>query len=252
MRSGLIGSIMNLLNQNIYLSHKKAIRNIFLLTKIGIELSTGDLMAQDEFEIRYPRKGDQLVEEGGDVRTLFGDWIKGKWFSYADGYKTAADLLVEKIEGHAPEDILVLPIVFMYRHHVELKLKYIITALDILSQTQIPNLITHNLISLWNYIKDHLGCIRGGPFDTEMMSSLDRLIAELSNLDPDSYRFRYSHDTKFNENDIPRSINLSHFKATMQILSNGLSLIESGIDYERDCRALDADIEAQMAPFTDF
>ena len=209
-------------------------------------------MAQDELEIRYPKNGDHLIEEGGDVRTLFGDWIKGKWFSYVDGYKAAADLLVDKIEGRAPEDILVLPIVFMYRHHVELKLKYIITAIDVLSQTQIPNLITHNLIALWNYVKVHLGCIRGGPFDAEMIASLDHLITELSNLDPNSFRFRYSHDRDFNENDIPTSINLRHFKETMQILSNGLSFIESGIDYERDCRALDADIEAQMGPFMDF
>lgn len=209
-------------------------------------------MAQDEFEIRYPRNGDHLIEEGGDPQTLFGDWIKGRWFSYADGYKAAADLLVEKIGGHAPEDILVLPIVFMYRHHVELKLKYIITALDVLSQTQIPNLITHNLIALWDYVKAHLGCIRGGPFDAEMMASLDNLITELSDLDPNSYRFRYSHDRNFNENDIPKSMNLRHFKATMQILSNGLSLIESGIDYERDWRALDADFEAEMRPYMDF
>lgn len=146
-------------------------------------------MDQDEFEIRYPRNGDHLIEEGGDRQTLFGEWIRGRWISYADGYKTAADLLVEKIEGHAPEDILILPIVFMYRHHIELRLKYIITALDVLSGTQIQNLAIHNLIPLWDYVKDHLDCIRGGPFDPGMMASLDELITELSNLDPNSYRF---------------------------------------------------------------
>lgn len=209
-------------------------------------------MAQDEFEIRNPKNGDHLIEEGGDPQTLFGDWIKGNWASYADGYKAAADLLVEKIEGHAPEDILILPIVFMYRHHVELRLKYIITALDVLSRTQIPNLAIHTLNPLWDYVKNHLGCIRGGPFDAEMMASLDNLVAELSNLDPNSYRFRYSHDRNFNENDIPRSINLKHFKETMQILSNGLALIEGGIDYERDARALDADFEREMRAYMDF
>lgn len=160
-------------------------------------------MAQDEIEIRYPKNGDHLVEECGDPQTLFGDWIKGRWASYADGYKTAADILVEKIEGHAPEDILILPIVFMYRHHIELRLKYIITALDVLSQTQIPNLAIHNLVPLWDYVKNHLCCIRGGPFGAELMASLDALITELSNLDPNSYRFRYSHDKKFNENIYP-------------------------------------------------
>jgi hypothetical protein len=209
-------------------------------------------MAGDEFQIRYPKNGDHLIEQGGDVKTLFADWIEGRWVSYADGYKAAADILVDKIEGQAPEDILILPVVFMYRHHVELRLKYIVTALDALSQTQMPNFITHNIITLWNYVKAHLDCIRGGPFDAEMMASLEQLITELSTLDPDSFRFRYSHDRHFNENVIPRSLNLTHFKETMTILSNGLRYIEGGIDYERDCRAIDADFEAEMRPFMDF
>lgn len=38
----------------------------------------------------------------------------------------------------------------------------------------------------------------------------------------------------------------------MQILSNGLSLIESGIDYERDSRAIDGDFEREMRAYMDF
>ena len=206
----------------------------------------------DEFDIRYPQLGDHLIEQGGDAKTLFGDWIKGKWDSYANAYKAAADALVDKVEGHAPEDVLVLPIVFMYRHHVELKLKYIISGLDLLSNTRMQNFITHNIVRLWDYVEAHLDCIRGGTFDADMMNSLEQLINELSTLDPNSFRFRYSHDRDFNENDIPRSINLTHFKEAMGILSNGLSLIESGIDYEKDSRAMDADFEAEMRPFMEF
>lgn len=38
----------------------------------------------------------------------------------------------------------------------------------------------------------------------------------------------------------------------MHILSNGLGLIESGIDYERDSRAMEADFEAEMRAYMDF
>ena len=44
-----------------------------------------------------------------------------------DGYKAAADTLVEKTKSSlADQDSLVFPIVFNYRHFIELNLKYLI------------------------------------------------------------------------------------------------------------------------------
>src|SRR5687768_7210692 len=122
-------------------------------------------MAAEEF--RLPKKGDSLIAEAGDPKTLFADLLTGNWASYADGYKTAADKLVDMLEGNAPEDVLILPIIFMYRHYLELKLKYLIGALDVLSETQMPpaQFMTHNLPTLWAYVKDRQGCIRGTPLD---------------------------------------------------------------------------------------
>ena len=52
--------------------------------------------------------------------------------------KAAADLLVEKIEGNARRHFDFGYRLLLYRHYVELKLKYIITALDVVSQTAVP------------------------------------------------------------------------------------------------------------------
>jgi hypothetical protein len=209
-------------------------------------------MVEEEF--RLPENGDVLVTEGGDPKTLFADWLMGNWASYADGYKKAADMLVERLEGNAPEDILILPIIFTYRHYLELKLKYLISALDVLSDTKMSanQFMTHNLTTLWAYVKDHLGCIRGKPLDKNMLASFDQMINELANLDPDSMHFRYAYDRDFNEMNIPKSLNLRHFKESMGILANGFTYIEVGMDYEREARAIDADFEAEMQSYMDF
>lgn len=47
--------------------------------------------------------------------------------AYLEGYRCGARLLVEHVTEHArDQDFLVYPIIFLYRHHVELALKNII------------------------------------------------------------------------------------------------------------------------------
>ena len=194
-------------------------------------------------EIIYPRLTHYLIEQGGwkEEKTLFSDLIAGNWYFYAQGYKRAADILVDTTHGEPWDDSLILPIVFLYRHFVELKLKDIILALDHLGGTTMEKLGTHDLIPLWNYLKDHLNCIRHEIVDKEIIPALDKLIAELSNLDPDSFHFRYAHDKKFlNAMPLPRSLNMKHFQGTMKIIDNGLRYLEAGIEMETESRIQDA------------
>lgn len=51
-----------------------------------------------------------------------------RWSIYAIGYKDAADLLVDNIEGNGRQhDFLVYPIVFLYRQYLELAIKDVIS-----------------------------------------------------------------------------------------------------------------------------
>jgi hypothetical protein len=46
---------------------------------------------------------------------------------FAEGYKTAADILVKQVVEHSShQDTLVYPIVFLYQQHIELRFKEII------------------------------------------------------------------------------------------------------------------------------
>jgi hypothetical protein len=208
-----------------------------------------------ESEILYPKKGDALIQGGGGkaAKALFADWMKGEWGFYADGYKRAADIIVDQVDGDAPDDILILPIIFLYRHYVEVKLKDVIIGLDRLSGTHMgKGFGTHNLISLWSYLKSHLDCIRTEPGNKEILPALDSLIAELATLDPDSFHFRYPYDkTLQQEMQLPHSLSMNHFKETMEKIEHGFAYIEAGIDLETEARGLDADLEAEMRLYSD-
>jgi hypothetical protein len=77
-----------------------------------------------------PRNGDQLFR--GDLR----DWMNnaclnvmgnGDAFAYKAGYRRGAEVLIEYVgESGRDQDFLVYPIIFLYRHHIELMLKRII------------------------------------------------------------------------------------------------------------------------------
>lgn len=74
-----------------------------------------------------PRKGDKLFR--GDLR----DWKNnaclrnGNEYAYREGYRRGAQILVRAVEEtQSDQDFLVYPIVFLYRHHIELALKRVI------------------------------------------------------------------------------------------------------------------------------
>src|SRR5262249_50330134 len=79
-------------------------------------------------EIRWPRKGDILFEAGSDWwHNAWGGWAHDQWAGYAEGYKLAADLLVQHVvETRSNQDLLVFPIVFLYRQALEVALKHLI------------------------------------------------------------------------------------------------------------------------------
>lgn len=49
------------------------------------------------------------------------------WGMYTIGYKEAGDLLLQYALNVGRQNVLVYPIIFLYRHYIELQLKEIIT-----------------------------------------------------------------------------------------------------------------------------
>jgi hypothetical protein len=197
-------------------------------------------------ERRDPRPGDTLISKAGG-KVLHADWMIGKWQFYVDAYKEAADRLVDQLQEWGSDDHLTLPILFMYRHFVELKLKWIVFHIAWFAGVEAPK-VNHDLTGLWKFILGNLDCLGGG-LDKKMETGIDGLIKELAILDPSSMTFRYSHNKADQEMPLPESLSMEHFKKNIAILTWGLDYIEGGIDAEKEGRAIEAELEREYQSY---
>ncbi|MDO8587175.1 MAG: hypothetical protein Q7T82_09060 [Armatimonadota bacterium] len=164
-----------------------------------------------EEEIPWPKKGDTLFATGGDRRFSAYVGYRSEWFPYIEGYKLAADVLVEslaedRIRKHRSDaDFVVYPIVFLYRQFLELSLKQIILDGDELCgrERKLPG--RHELEPLWTRCKDILKKIGARGSDSEI-AAIDKCIKQFSKNDDGSYSFRYPVNTG-NKPSLPKKLN---------------------------------------------
>ncbi len=112
------------------------------------------------FEIDEPKilqKEDKLFQTGNDGNWWHNahlDFYHINWNLYALGYKDAADILVQFVlKAPGQQDMLVYPIVFLYRQYIELRLKEIIKKGEALLSTFNDIPFGHNIYDLWNKCK---------------------------------------------------------------------------------------------------
>jgi hypothetical protein len=149
-----------------------------------------------------PRKSDVLFGSGGDWQTNAAVHTVLGATAYQDGYRNAALHLAEYVCGAGRgQDFLVYPIVYLYRHHIELTLKSIIKAAAFvvdhtLTQIEQDTLVrSHDLAKLWNLARPMLSpaCELGGESSLPQtdLEGIDSYIDQLHQHDPDGQRFRY-------------------------------------------------------------
>jgi len=148
----------------------------------------------DDFDLGespWPRTGDDPFELVGGSRLVacLNFTHDEPWIGYTEGFKRLADVGVAHIEetGHG-HDFLVYPIVYAYRHHIELSLKLIIRAARMLLDKPggVPK--THNLLRLWHTAEPLLRRIGGSE---ETFQDVRDCLTRFDALDPSSESFRY-------------------------------------------------------------
>src|SRR5262245_27116320 len=102
-------------------------------------------------EIPWLRAGDKPFDAGPDwFNNACVGWGRCHEDLYVRGYERAAEVLIDRVSGSGGDaDVLIYPIVFLYRHHLELRLKQIIRLGHALfhEKTQLPH--SHGLVVLW-------------------------------------------------------------------------------------------------------
>lgn len=158
-------------------------------------------------EFRWPIEGDNpfvVADDPCDNANVVHDELT-RLILMTEGYKLAADLMVAaSVENQPMRDMVVFPIIFNYRHFLELKLKYHIAIYGPTAYID-PNWKTHCLRELWEKFLDLLD--RYGVEDPDEINPVvDKIILEFAKIDPASYSFRYPVDKKGNPIPVSKSV----------------------------------------------
>lgn len=168
------------------------------------------------------------------------NWTHDAFELYVMGYKQAADTLAEYVitsERHL--DSLIYPIAFLYRQYIELRLKSIIKDGRMFLDKGHDFPKHHKLWELWcdaKKIANEVFANEPKPFDLDYA---EHVIKEFSQVDPDSFAFRYPISKKGDKTlDGLRHINIRRLAEHIEKLSEDLGTIGNCIaiylDYKRD------------------
>lgn len=208
-----------------------------------------------------PRAADVLFGPGEDfeANACISHWIEVDYV-YTSGFRRAGSRLAQHVcETGSDQDFLVYPIVYLYRHHVELILKAIVgigaALLDReLTETDHKALGGHGLSRLWDIARPMLNpvcaLVPNPPFPDDDLEGIDSYIRQLHEHDPDGQRFRYA-TTKIRQNGSHKgtptrgpslspdlkSVNIRAFAAAMEKLADCLEGIEGWFGDLQDAKA---------------
>jgi hypothetical protein len=195
----------------------------------------------------WPTKGDKPFISAKDGVRFSISSIDCLFPAHAKAYKRAADILLDKCiaDGDEPRnDILIFPVLFLYRHYIELNLKMIIDVgikWDFFRKEDVEKDRTgHNLAKLWNHAQKLL-IDRWPGADQKPLKATETVINEIHQADPNSQVFRYDTNTDGQQHrckKLPDNISISKLKNTMDGVFNFLettwSVLEGDLQNVRE------------------
>ncbi|KJU72459.1 hypothetical protein QJR32_07075 [Clostridium baratii] len=131
-------------------------------------------------------------------------------FGYIDGYKTAADILVEQSNKTTLFDLLVFPIVFQYRQYLELVLKnIIIRSYEKETAKKIIKDCSHDLRKAYDKAMEALEKIEALEnrklINEEGKEFIKDVVNEYDDFDKFSFNFRYNYSRNLDDT-VPKEL----------------------------------------------
>ena len=165
-------------------------------------------------------------------------------YVYALAYKDAADNLISYAVSHNAIDIALYPVMFLYRHYLELQLK---ETLRIITEGR-KHYGRHPLVKLWEKLRQSL---REEGFeqhlDAAFLDAIGMRIDEFDKMDKKSQTFRYPLDGKGAEWSPPfKQINLWQVSAIVGEIDDYLQGFLLHIANEAEANEEDASLQSDM------
>lgn len=152
------------------------------------------VLSDSDIEGRWPLLGDKAFVSAPPCygASTAEDGQERLW-RMVKGYRNAADLLVKETEI-APWERrnLIYPIMFAYRHSLELAIKQLLENHGS-SAEQLPDFQSHKLDDTWPRCRCVIEHYNTG-VDLAPLNVLSNLVKDFSEIDPNSIFFRYASD----------------------------------------------------------
>jgi hypothetical protein len=193
---------------------------------------------------------DPFLSEGGGPRYSAGVTFSSAGTPvrvYAEGYKRAADALVEHVASqYRDHNFMVYPIVYSYRHFVELSLKDLICDARRLLDLEGAFPAGHRLSNLWRELRPLLEQIDGS--STEDLDNFGGCIERFECVDPIAEGFRYPID-RSGAPSLPaeiHTVNLANIRDVVDRMASMVDAASTQISVYLDHKA-DAEAEWRQA-----
>lgn len=180
---------------------------------------------------RWPKKGDRLLKPSGPIEGVYfaDDRITREVFLWT-GYMSAGEVLIENcMLDPRKRDYLIYPILFNYRHGVEIALKWTLNRYGRFSSIGEYDK-NHRLIDLWQACKlvmDELG----GSEDVATDKAVEAIIRELDQIDPGSFAFRYAETKNGKDIKLPSyAVDLGNLRDVMRGIDNYFNGLDGLLD----------------------
>lgn len=173
-----------------------------------------------------------------------------EWDTYAEGHKSAGDIAVQYVvENNWYQDFLVYPIVFVYRHYLELRLKELYFVSSRLLDQHVDMPTGHDLLVCWNRVRSNIETVWSDARTKHTLDIIEDRLKELNSVDIRSDSFRYPVDKQGKPTLAGlRHINLKHLKEVVQGISNFLDDSSIGMgEYLNAKHEMMAEYRAEMA-----
>lgn len=146
-------------------------------------------LASTENNFRRPKTGDRLFRESDnwDRTVIFSGQRISRFVHIWSGFADAAEILARRCEDDpVGRDLLIFPILFLYRHGLEMALKWIILTYG--NQRKMPD--DHNLWNLWKacriVIEENGSDDHDGTFE-----AVEQIVKDFHDIDKHNIAFRY-------------------------------------------------------------
>lgn len=172
----------------------------------------------------WPKKGNKAFASSKDGKAFHLRALTWRSPKHAEAFKTAAEMVIDACqdeEGYPRQDELFLPVAYLYRHCLELRMKDIIVTgvgMNFFNADEVAEALNgHSLARLWNHARKLL-VDRWPTADQTPLKAVEAIVNEYHQADPSGQVFRYDADKngkRYVHEKLPDHISIVELRATM-------------------------------------